>query len=439
MQRALVPVLFTLVIAAGACKRPVTLPTTEVPAAKIHTVADVPPDREPAEGQTRVLGNGWYANVEVDAQDRLHLAWTDADLGDVMYAVTEPGAVEPAAAVVVEHQGAVGSYLRLDLAPGDAPVLAYYDQDDRTLRVAHRPADLPRMAAAGARLGEKATSHEVRVLVPGERAPPPPETGMGEGWHGEEVAYGDNAGLAGSLYVDDEGVPHLIYYTKNERLRYATRPRGVAAFGENVLGVWHKENVDENAGGSYTMSTDVVVADGAVIASYCHWNYVDSQLKIAIKPKDADAFRVVEASPLLRMVDGWHSTLLPAADGKVDVFSVANGEAKLLHGVLDLAAPGPLEDRATVVDRPGPTVVRRAPDGTLWVLTRALGMPNLDEEAGVSLIELPGGDTSKVRRYLLEAGVGRDPWIDLALLSDGTPVAVWTSRETLSMKLYVHR
>jgi hypothetical protein len=213
----------------------------------------------------------------------------------------------------------------------------------------------------------------------------------------------------------------------------------VAAFGEGVLGVWHKENVDENAGGSYTMSTDLVVVDGVVIASYCHWNYVDSQLKIALKPAGAEAFRVVEAAPLRRMVDGWHSTLLPAKGGKVEVFSVATGDAKLLHGVLEVQRPAPLEDRATLVDRPGPTVVRRAPDGTLWVLTRALGLPTLDEKAGVSLIELPGGDPSKARRYLLEEGVGRDPWIDLALLKDGTPVAVWTSRETLSMRLYVHQ
>lgn len=442
--RALSPLLLaTLVIAAAGCKRPMTLPTTEVPPAQVRTVADVPPDRQPAEGQTRVLGNGWYANVEVDAHDRLHLAWTDADLGDVMYAVTDGAAVAPSAPLalepqVVEHKGAVGSYLRLALAPGDVPVLSYYDQDERTLRLAHRPADLAAMAAAGARLGDKVTRKPTQVRVPGEKPPPPPETGMGEGWHGEEVAFGDNAGLAGDLDVDDEGVPHLIYYTKNERLRYATRPEGTAAFGESVLGVFDKQDIDDRAGGSYTMSTDVIVTDGVVVASYCHWNYVDSQLKLAVKPKGATTFQVVEASPLQRLVDGWHSTLVPREDGTVDVLSVATGEGKLLRGTLDVNALAPLRDRVTVLDRPGATVVRRAPDGTLWILTRLLGLLSLDEKPGVSLIEVPGGDPAKARRFLLEEGLGRDPWIDLALKSDGTPVAVWTSRETLSMRLYVH-
>lgn len=441
MQSARLLLSLTLVIGAAACKRPVTLPTTEVPPARIRTVADVPPDREPAEGQTRVLGNGWYANVEVDGQDRVHLAWTDADLGDVMYAVSEPGSLELGEPVVVEHRGAVGSYLQLALAPGDVPVLAYYHQDDRTLRVAHRPADLPLMAEAGARLGEKVTRHEPRVLVPGEKPPPPPETGMGEGWHGEAVAYGDNAGLAGSLTVDAEGIPHIVYYASNERLRYATRPAGTAAFGEEVLGLWHKATVDEKAGGSYTMTTDVLVAHDAVLVSYAHWNHVDSQLKVALRKTDADAsaFEVIEASPLRRMIDGWHSTLLPLDEGgQVEVFSVATGDAKLYRGVLDVEQPAPLEGRTTIIDRPGPTIVRRAPDGTLWVLTRALGLPQLNEKSGVSLIELPGGDPSKAHRYLLEEGLDRDPWIDLALRKDGTPIAVWTSRETLSMKLYVH-
>ncbi len=339
---------------------------------------------------------------------------------------------------MVEHKGAVGSYLRLALAPGDVPVLSYYDQDERTLRIAHRPADLPLMAAAGARLGDKATTQEARVLVPGAKPPPPPELGMGEGWHGEEVAFGDNAGLAGALAVDDEGVPHLIYYTKNERLRYATRPAGAAAFGERVRGVFDKQDVDDQAGGSYTMSTDLIVENGTVVASYCHWNYVDSQLKVALLPPGAERFDVVAATPLLRTVDGWHSTLVPLGDGKVEVYSVATGDAKLLRGVIDLKQPAPFEERSTLLDRPGPSVVRRAPDGTLWILTRYLGLLSLDEKPGVSLIELPGGDPAKARRFLLEEGMGRDPWIDLALLQDGTPVAVWTSRETLSMKLYVH-
>jgi hypothetical protein len=433
--------LLTLVTLVGACKRPVVLPTTEVKRARLQVVADVPPDREPSPGQTRVLGNGWYANIEIDDEDRLHLAWTDADIGDVMYAVSEPRRPRKLHIEPVEVEGATGSYLRLALGPGATPVLSYYHQDQRTLRLAHRPGDLPRMGEAGAVLeGQGSVRREPSVLVPGEKPPPPPAHGMGPGWHGEEIAFGDNAGIAGSLTVDSKGYPHVIYYTKNERLRYARRPPGYAAFGETVHGAFDKRDIDEKAGGSYTMSTDLIaLPDGTIVASYCHWNYVDSQLKIAVQRPGSRDFDVVEASEMLKLIDGWHSSLLPRADGRVDVFSVATGEGQMLLGSFDPASPGPLGERQVVVDRPGASVVRRAKDGTVWVLTRGLGLPSLGEESGVWLIELPAGDAGRAHRYLLEKGIGRDPWIDLALMKDGTPVAVWTSRETLSMRLYVHK
>jgi hypothetical protein len=416
-------------------------PTTVVPAAKLQIIADVPPDREPTAGQTRVLGNGWYANVEVDADDRIHLAWTDADIGDVFYAVTEPGSTRKIAIERVEVEGAVGSYLRLALAPGDVPVLSYYHQDSRTLRLAHRPADLPRMAEAGASLeGSGAVKAEPSVLVPGEKPPPPPSHGMAPGWHGEEIAFGDNAGIAGSLTIDRSGRPHVIYYTKNERLRYAHRPDGLPAFGDGVHGVFDKSDVDTKAGGSYTMSTDLIaLPDGTIVASYCHWNYVDSQLKLAVRRPGSRDFDLVEASPMEKLIDGWHSALLPRKDGRIDVYSVATGEGQMLRGSYDPTSPAPLGEREVIVDRPGASVVRRAPDGTLWILTRGIGLPSLGEESGVWLVELPGGDPSRATRLLLEKGIGRDPWIDLALRKDGSPVAVWTSRETLSMRMYVHK
>jgi hypothetical protein len=420
------------------CKRSFVLASEEVPAADVRAVAVVPEGREPSKGQTQVLGTGWYANLEIDADDQLHLAWTDADLGDVLYARMERGSLALPEPEVVEHEGAVGSYLRLALAPGGVPVLSYYHQDKRTLRLAHRPRDLEAMKAAGARLGAgEVKTRPTSVLVPGEKPPPAPDEGMGEGWHGEEVAFGDNAGLTGSLVVDKEGAPHLIYYTTNERLRYATRPAGVAAFGADVYGAFDKLDLDEHAGGSYTMSTDLrALDDGTIVASYAHWNYVDSQLKVGLRRKGAASFEVVEASPMHRLVDGWHSTVLPAGAGEVDVFSVATGEQRLLVGRMSLERPGALTSRQVLLERPGATVVRRAEDGTLWILSRGLGMLSLDEEPGVWLVRLEGGDPGMARRWLLEKGVGRDPWIDLELLSDGSPVAVWTSRETLSMKLY---
>lgn len=426
-----------LPVVASGCKRPIVLPTEEVPESAVTRLARTPAERKPSPGQTRVLGTGWYANVEVDNGGTVHVAWTDADLGDVLYTTVPAGKTEAEVPEPVEVKGAVGSYLRLALAPGDVPVLSYYHQDRRMLRLAHRPADLARLKEQGGALDTPAQETERHtVLVPGEKPPPDPSDGMGEGWHGEDVAFGDNVGMAGGLVVDKEGRAHLTYYTKNERFRYARRPKDKDAFGPHVAGIFDKLDVDERAGGSYTMSTDLaVLGDGTAVVSYCHWNYIDSQLRLGVLAPSASSFTIVEAAPMLRMVDGWHSTLLPK-EGSLEVFSVATGEMKLFSGPFDPKTPAPLAARDVLMERPGPAVVRRGPDGTLWVLTRGQGYRTLGEEPGVWLVEVPGGDPAKARRLLLERGLSRDPWIDLAIRPDGRPVAVWTSRETQSMKMY---
>jgi hypothetical protein len=431
----------SVVMIAPACKRGIVLPTEPVPKKAVVSVAEVAPDREPSAGQTRVLGNGWYANVEVDGAGNIHLAWTDADLGDVMYAVVSADRPRPTDAEIVEHEGAVGSYLRLALAPGDVPVLAYYHQDQRTLRIAHRPGDLSKMKEAGALISDDPIPEPQKPLpIPGVKPPPHPSTGMGDGWHGEEVAFGDNAGMAGSFTIDKGGRPHVAYYTKNERFRYARRPDNKPAFGMDVMGVFDKLDVDAKAGGSYTMSTGLhVLDDGTAVTTYAHWNYIDSQLKIAVLRPKTSAFEVVEGSPMARLVDGWHSEILPGKEGKLRIYSVATGEQQLYVGDLDPAAPAPLVGRRGLLERPGVAKVREAADGTVWVLTRGLGLPSLGETAGVWLVKLPKGDPVGATRWLLDEAISGDPWIDLALLPDGRPVAVWTSRAALAMKLYIGR
>ena len=57
----------------------------------IQVVAQVPENRVSAPGIPRILGVGWYPQIEVDAQNRVHLAYVDADPGDVLYVVSDPG------------------------------------------------------------------------------------------------------------------------------------------------------------------------------------------------------------------------------------------------------------------------------------------------------------------------------------------------------------
>ena len=131
------PVLpFTLALAA--CPSTTPPPTTEPPPQSVAVVAA--PDAK-SDPQTR-RGTGWYPNVEVDDDNRLHVAWVDADVGDVVYAVSNKGgsAIE-AKPQPIDVDGAVGSFLRLALAPGGVPVFSYARQDESVLRVAWRAND----------------------------------------------------------------------------------------------------------------------------------------------------------------------------------------------------------------------------------------------------------------------------------------------------------
>jgi hypothetical protein len=422
-----------MVMGAAGCKKTLIPPTEDVPASKITTVVSTPDDAKPAPGQKQVLGNGWYANVEVGSDDTIHLAWTWADNGDVLYATaSRDGAIgtpEP-----VEVMGAVGSYLQLALGPADVPVLAYYHQTERTLRVAVRDADLEKMKDAGAEVVLEGAPPPRNI--PGERPDPPDR--MGSGWVGEDVTFGDNVGLGGSLTLDSKGYPHLAYYARADRMRYARRKAGDPAFGPPVRGQWDLLDVDREAGASFSMRSDIVALDsGVVVVSFCHWNFVDAQMKVGVLRPDQKTFQIV-ASPLRKEADGWNSTIVPRPDGVLDIYSIASSEHLLLHTVLDPAFPSIPAERPALMERPGPAAMALAPDGTVWVLTRGVAYESLGEKNGVWLAKIPGGDPARIERWVLDVGRASDPWLDLALLSDGTPVAVWTTADHKAMKLYIH-
>ncbi len=415
-----------LLLAAGlaACDEEPPIPVLDVPPTAVVTVAHAGEDQTdgaPSKGAAP-LGTGWYANVEVDAQDRIHVAWTNADKGDVKYAVTAPGATTPQGAEIVDQDGSVGSFLRLALTPDGQPVLAYYHQDEHMLRLAH-------LEAPPSALSPSSPSSPAR---PGAAAKvPPPLT-----WVKEDVAFGDQAGLAGSLVVDGEGRPHLLYYVKGERLRYARRPAELPGFGGAAQGIFEKVDVDAKAGGTSRITTDLAVAaDGTVLATYCDWGIVDAVLKLGLRTRGQGAFQVFEGSKR-KTLEGWSSSILTKSDGTFDVASLSSSEHVLSLFSFDPKAPGPPASKTVVVRRAGPSVARRTPDGTLFVLTRALADPAVKEDAGLTLYELPGGDASKARRWILERGDAADSWFDLAIRKNGRPVAVWASPETKSLRLY---
>jgi hypothetical protein len=422
-------------VALSACNRHPPIPTLEAAPGSIAVVAASPAERVAAGGAKR--GVGWYPNVEVDGQDRLHIAYTDADVGDLYYAVSVEGASTFAPPELVDDQGAAGAFVRLALAPGGAPALLYHHQDEKTLRVAHRPADVPAMKAAGAEVDDQA-------LDPSQARP------LASGWVSEEIAFGEQAGVGGALHVDARGRAHVLYYVGGDRVRYARRPGDVPAWGAGGVGRWDKLDVDRRAGQSPLVISDLVaLADGRVVASYCDWQVVHGHLRLAVRAPDAQApFTVTAAVERPRAgIDGASSALLPRADGKVDVGAVRLDDGAVLVGAFDPRAPAPLAERTPVAPARGPAVLRRGADGTLWILTRdARGQGDL--AAGLYLVEVKGapsgaaeaperaGATDRTRRFLLEKGTQDDPWMDLALRGDGRPVALWFSEEVKGLKLY---
>jgi hypothetical protein len=404
-----------------ACTPEPDLPSIDpIPGAYI-LVAQPPSERVQAGEAKR--GVGWTPNVAIDEDDRVHLAFTDADIGDVVYAVSAPGASTPETAEIVDDRGAAGGYVRLALAPGGAPVISYVRQDERSLRVAHRPADVPRMKAAGAVVDD--------APLDASQALP-----LSKGWVAEEVGFGDEVGTASALHVDTHGRPHLLYYVKGDRVRYARRPETASAFGAKGVGFWEKLDVDARAGQSPQLLTDLeVLDDGTVVASYCDWQVVHGHLRIALRRPGEPLFRVVPAIERPKAgIDGIASALLRSGD-KLEVLSVRLDDGAALAGNLDLAAPGPLTERARVAPARGPTRFARSDNGTLWLLSRDSNEKS-GRVPGLYLIEVVAGDPAQARRTLLERGTQDDPWIDLALRQDGRPVAVWFSEENKGLRMY---
>lgn len=406
----------------SSCTREQQVPTTEAPGSAISLIAGPPPERIAA-GEAR-RGVGWYPDVEVDADGRVHVAWTDADVGDVMYAVSAPGESTPRAPEPAETAGAAGAFLRLALAPGGVPVLSWFHQGDHTLRVAHRPADTAAMKAAGA---------DVDVTAP----PAAAARALSPGWVAEDIAFGDDAGAGSALVVDGKGRPHLVYGVRGDRVRYARRPPNVPAFGAAGVGHWEKIDVDSRSGQSPNLINSLVVQDdGTVVTSYCDFQVAMAHLRVAVRPPGVPMFTVTSAQEVPKPgFDGTANALLPRPDGKLDVAAVRLDDGALLLGAFDPKAPGPLGERTRLGPARGPTVVRRANNGTIWALGRD-PFEKGDRVAGLYLLEVPAGDPTQARRVLLEKSNADDPWIDLALRDDGRPVAVWFSEEAKGLKLY---
>lgn len=426
-------ILLTLLQAAcDGCADRAPPPTTEPPPSSIVDL-DVP-----REGEGERKGMGWYPNVEVDGASRLHVAWVDADAGDVRYAVTVPGGSALEGGIItVDADGAVGSFLRLALLPGGVPVLSYARQDTQIFRFAWRPDDRAAMKNAGADVDSAAFPS-----LPASTTTGGPVALLG-GFIGEEVGFGDQVGRGSALGADKAGRIALPYYSADDRLRLARRPADVAAFAADSIGVLEKRDLDGYARSSVRVVGDVVVLDdGTVVVAYANDVVTDARLRVAILPPGAARATVIEDNRGATVtLDGLQARLFPTVvDGHVVVDVVAHDKTAraVLRRRVDVASAAFLPERERLVDVDGITVSARRPGGW-YVLARVGG-----DGGGVFLyvVEVTdgvdGGDPrSEVRRIRLGGG-GRqlDGWLDVAVRPDGRPAAVWFDADAKSLKLY---
>ncbi len=426
------------------CPGPKTPPTSEPPPQAITIVEAAAPAvvddvaRTLPKKDEKRRGVGWYPNVAVTSDNRLALAWVDADRGDVRTAVTAPGGNALDGEIVsVDTDGAVGGFLRLALGPGDAPVFSYVRQDRSLLRVAWRPADRARMQAAGAAVD----------LAPLPPLPPAGNTGapvaVGAGFIAEEVGFGDQVGRGSSLVVDRQGRFALAYYAADDRLRLARRPADLPAQGPASTGVLEKRDVDAARGSIRVLSDIVVLDDGTVVISYADDVVTDARLRVAVLGPGADRFVVARADdgPAITL-DGLQSSLHPrpvpaGAPRVVDVVALDKSERGVFVRAFDVDRGAFVGERERLIDVEGSAVAARAPGG--WaVLARVRG-----EGGGVFLylVDEQADDRGRigrtVRRIRLGGGGDQDDaWLDVAVRPDGRPAAVWFDAEAAALRLY---
>lgn len=424
-----VPLTLLFVLILGSCTRADPPPTSEPPP---QSVSVVQAPKSPVEGRK---GMGWYPNIEVDSDNRLHLAWVDADLGDVLYAATAAGgsAVE-GIPVPVDVEGAVGGFLRLALAPGGAPVLSYVRQDQNVFRLAFRPADRGAMKAAGADV-----DLEPMPELPLASKESQPIQGA-SGFVVEEVGFGDQVGRGSSLHLDAKGRLNLVYYSADDRLRLARRPADVPAFSPLSLGVLEKRDVDSSASSSLRVLSDVLtLADGTLIISYCHDVVTDARLRVAVLLPGAASFVTVGADDEGASIalQGLVSTVHPRADGAVDITSLDKTEPALFVRTLDLTPAvswrGP---RSKLFDVDGIALAKKTAGG-FYALARVKG-DGKGDGGGVFLYVVEDKDGARaVRRIRLDGGGHQaDAWLDLVVRPDQRPAALWFDQQSASLKLY---
>ncbi len=281
-------------VAVVGCDSAPVVATDDAAPSSITTIAAPTIDNDAAVRDVR--GVGWYPNVEVDAAARVHVAWVDADRGDVIYAHSAKGGDTIERTVTVDSAGSVGAFLRLALAD-ETPMFLYGHQDLHVLRLAR-----------------------------------------GSQRRGDDIGFGKAAGR--SACVTSNGKDTVVaYYSADDRLRL-------------VLSDKSKRDVDTFARGSMrTRCSVLVLDDGAVVVAYADDAASHMRARVVMVDAQGVVHRVMDEEgqsflpTLIRPVDDLEGVTLMFHDGRTamaqrldvasrtwstrDVLVKFNGEAKV--------------------------------------------------------------------------------------------------------------
>lgn len=219
MKRAVLACLLLV-----ACEEEVELPDAVAGRGAILVLdADAPSGR-----------TGWWPDVVFDAQDVPHIAYCDAERGDLVYATREGSQWQR---TIVEERGAVGKYVSLAVNSKGEPGIAFYDQTQKYLRYAWR------------REGN---------------------------WQTERVAWGLEIGHGSVLHYDTNDVAHLFYYVPSGRLVHNVRTPD---------GKWQASTLTPAVGG-FSARLSLVDRPEGYWLSFVNWGFKDTTLMLAEKPND---------------------------------------------------------------------------------------------------------------------------------------------------------
>lgn len=334
----------------------------------------------PAPGSLDVLDRGglegdagWWPSVTFDKKGQPHLSYCDAHFGDLKYA-TRSGAqwhVESAL-----HQGNVGKYTSIAVAPDQSIAMVFYDQDAHYLRYAWRK--------------------------PNQKQ-----------WRTENIAWGHDVGMAAELRFDHHGNANVFYYVPSGRLAHARR---------RAPGHWDKRSVKEATGG-FSARIGVVLRPEGFWLTFLDWKVTQSILYLA-RPQ-GDSWRIETVAD--RFGAGWRSQLAFMNDQPVVLFS------RTLKNDLQWAFFD--KDRwrmETVINEAANFAASPLPDGRLVIAYEDV----THGSSGNGTVKYLVGQQGRWERYIVDVEGPAGLYLNVATSNQGAVVLPYYSTAIRGLKVY---